>query len=317
MLTAYLCLTAAMAIVGSSVVAGKLIVDAFPVMFAGGMTSALATSILFPLLLLRERGLPPVRRSDLGIVFVQAFTGSFLWRIMLLYGLSFTTAAESGIITSTTPAAIGVLSILFLGERLSRNTAAGIALAVLGILAINAVGVADSQRGPNPLLGSLLIFGSVLGEAAFTICGKAVSERLKPLTISTLVSTFSFLLFLPFGAYDATTYDFSRVTVWNWAWIGYFGVVLNVCAFLLWFQGVARVPASTAAVFTGVLPVSALALSYVVLGEPFLWSHLIGAACVLLGIASIAKAEPTPDRGMVLSRTEDSQTEERRGEDGP
>jgi drug/metabolite transporter (DMT)-like permease len=316
MLTAYLCLTAAMAIVGSSVVAGKLIVDAFPVMFAGGMTSALATSILFPLLLLRERGLPSVRRSDLGIVFVQAFTGSFLWRITLLYGLSLTTAAESGIITSTTPAAIGVLSILFLGERLSRNTAAGIALAVLGILAINAIGATDGQRGPNPLLGNLLIFGSVLGEAAFTICGKAVSDRLTPLTVSTLVSTFSFLLFLPFGVYDAATLDFAGVSVGDWAWIAYFGIVLNVCAFILWFVGVSRVPASTAAVFTGVLPVSALALSYVVLGEPFFWSHLIGAACVLLGIALIAKAKPAPDRGMVLSRAESSETEERRGEDG-
>ena len=70
-------------------------------------------------------------------------------------------------------------------------------------------------------------------------------------------------------------------------------------AFLLWFEGVARVPASTAAVFTGVLPISAVALSYAVLGEPFLWSHLIGGACVVLGIVLIARrgseaTEPEP-----------------------
>jgi len=286
---AYLCLAAAMAIVGSSVVVGKLIVESFPVLLGSGLTSAVAATVLVPLLLVRERGVPAVAPRDLGILAFQAFTGSFLWRILLFYGLIFTTAAESGIITSTTPAAVGALSFLLLRERLSWNTIAGIGLAVLGVLAINWVGAADAQRGSNPLLGTLLIFGSVLGEASFTICGKAVSGRVGPLTISAAVTVFSLLMFLPFSIYQAVGFDFSSVSFRGWASLVYFGVILNVVAFLLWFQGVSRVPASTAGVFTGVLPVSAVALSYVVLGEPFLWSHLIGGACVVLGIVLIAR----------------------------
>jgi drug/metabolite transporter (DMT)-like permease len=46
----------------------------------------------------------------------------------------------------------------------------------------------------------------------------------------------------------------------------------------------AEVSAGTAAVFTGVLPVSAVTLSYAVLGEPCRWSHLAGGACVLAAI---------------------------------
>ena len=69
-----------------------------------------------------------------------------------------------------------------------------------------------------------------------------------------------------------------------WAALVYFGVALSAVVFVLWIRGVAVVPASTAAVFTGVLPISAVALSYLFLREPFAWSHPVGLACVLLGI---------------------------------
>jgi drug/metabolite transporter (DMT)-like permease len=42
-------------------------------------------------------------------------------------------------------------------------------------------------------------------------------------------------------------------------------------------------------VFTGVLPVSAVLLSYLVLGERFLWSHLAGVACVIAAIVLVAR----------------------------
>ena len=70
--------------------------------------------------------------------------------------------------------------------------------------------------------------------------------------------------------------------------IVYYGVFGTVGAYLLWYRGLSRVPASVAGVFTGVLPVSAVLLSYAVLREPFLWSHLIGMTCVLLAIVLIA-----------------------------
>jgi drug/metabolite transporter (DMT)-like permease len=42
-------------------------------------------------------------------------------------------------------------------------------------------------------------------------------------------------------------------------------------------------------VFTGVLPISAVTLSYLALGEPMRVSHLIGAACVIAGIILVAR----------------------------
>jgi drug/metabolite transporter (DMT)-like permease len=83
--------------------------------------------------------------------------------------------------------------------------------------------------------------------------------------------------------------DFSRTTLADWFPVVYSGIVVTVIAFILWFRGLAKVPASTAAVFTGVWPVCAVLLSYLILKEQFAVSHLLGIRCVQLGIALIAR----------------------------
>jgi drug/metabolite transporter (DMT)-like permease len=224
------------------------------------------------------------------ILFLQALTGVFGFSVCLLYGLKISTAAESGVILSTTPAVMGIISFLFLKERMVRHKVIGIAFTIFGIIAINTIGtLTTTERSYNPLLGHLLIFGAVVGEALFTILGKAVSERITPLAISTFVSLFGFLLFLPFAIYEAIDFNFSATTLVDWGSIIYYGVIVTVVGFFLWYQGVSKTSGSTAAVFTGVLPVSALLLSYIILDELFLWSHAVGVICVLVGIRYIAK----------------------------
>ncbi|MCY9227251.1 DMT family transporter [Bacillus haynesii] len=50
---------------------------------------------------------------------------------------------ESGIITSPTPMAVGVLAFFLLKEKIEKRLAAGIALAVIGVMAINRPGLLD------------------------------------------------------------------------------------------------------------------------------------------------------------------------------
>jgi drug/metabolite transporter (DMT)-like permease len=121
-LRAYLELTVAMVLVGSSVVVGKLMAASLPVFLAGGLSSAIGAAILVPVLLRREGGLPAVGGRDVLVLFLQALTGIFLFRVLLLWGLLFTTAAEGGVITSTTPAVVGLISFVFLkGANTSLN----------------------------------------------------------------------------------------------------------------------------------------------------------------------------------------------------
>ncbi|WP_437564266.1 DMT family transporter [Sorangium sp. So ce542] len=289
----FLDLTLAMALVGSSVVAGKIITREFPVFLASGLRFGLAMPLLILLLLAREKRLPALVWRDYRVLFLQALTGVFLFSLFLLYGLRYTTSSESGIITSTTPGVTALLAALILGERLNRWKWAGVGLCVAGIAALQlgsgGEGGAEGARGSAHLFGTALILGAVVCEGLFTILGKVMTARLSPLAVSTMVVAFGFMLFLPLAIYEARSFSFSQASMAGWLSIVHYALAVTVLGFVLWYRGVSKVSAATAAVFTGVLPVSALILSYLVLHEELRAAHGLGILLIFGGILCAAR----------------------------
>lgn len=278
-----------MIIVGSSVVAGKLITQSFPVFLASELRFLVAAIVMVPLLI-KVEGFPSISKRDFLILFLQALSGVFLFSIFMLYGLTLTTAIEAGIITSTIPAVTGGLAFLFLKEKISKSVGVGIMLAVIGTFIINVIGsLSIIERGSYPIYGNLLILGAVICEALFIIFGKFVTQRVSPLTITTIVSVLGAILFLPFSLYEGYQFKFEEVSIAEWGLILYFGIVVTVIAFILMYQGVSKVPASTAGALTCVLPISSVILSVLILGEEVSFIHLVGIVFTLTAIYLIAK----------------------------
>ncbi|HHY74271.1 MAG TPA: DMT family transporter [Bacillus bacterium] len=284
---AYTKIALAMAIVGSSVVFGKLIISSFPIFLASELRFIVASIILVLFLVGKERQFPSIKFKDLLVLFIQALTGVFLFNVFMLYGLKYTTAIEAGIIMSILPAVIALVSLLLLKERLTKRKGFGILFAVLGVLLINLLG--GKIGDIHSLLGNLLIFGAVLGETLFITLGKLISNKLTPLTISTMMSIFGLIMFLPFSIKEAKSFDFSSVGLGDWLNILYFGIVVTVLAFLLMYQGLSIVSASSAGVFTSILPLSSVILSFLILKEELLFPHLLGILFVVIAIFLISR----------------------------
>jgi drug/metabolite transporter (DMT)-like permease len=279
-----------MAIVGSSVVAGKLLVDHVPVFLAAGLRFGLASLVLVPLVLATEREAPSLGSRDLAVLALQAFTGIFAFNALLLHGLTLTSAAEAGIVTSTTPAVAAALAALVLREGWSRGRAAAVGLAVLGLAVMHALAPGGAARGPRPLLGNLLVLGAVLGESVYLVCSRVLARRASPLAVAAGISVLGFLMFLPFALRDAAGFHPAALGAADWLVLLWYAVGVSVGAVLLWMRGVRWLPAGTAAVFTGLLPVSAVALAHVVLGEPVLPAHVAGGVCVIAAVVLAARS---------------------------
>jgi drug/metabolite transporter (DMT)-like permease len=295
---AYVQLALAMMVTGSHVVVGKLVIRSFPIFFASGTTLGLASLIFIVLLLARERRFPRIGWRDLGLLAAQAFTGLFLFRIATLKGLEYTGGIEAGIILSTTPAVIGLISFTFLREKARWNKILAVIFAFLGILIINlsglmpqaarAAGLEPAAARPSgilPVLGSLLLFGSVLGEAFFTVIRKMLTGRISVLANAAAVSSLGFLMLLPFTLSQIGEVSYSQLGALEWLELLYYGTVVPLIAFLLWFSGVSKAQVNIAGVFTGFISISALVLSMLILKEKALWSHFVGLGMVLAGIA--------------------------------
>jgi drug/metabolite transporter (DMT)-like permease len=292
-LAAYFDLAAAMVIVGSSVVFGKIIVAAFPVFLASGLRFALAVAVLIPLVLKTEGALPSLPGRDWLTLTIMAFCGQVVFTVLLLYGLTLTSAMEAGLITSTTPAAMAIMAFIFLSERMTPRQAAGVLLAVIGVATVNGVlGKSTDVQNGHHWLGNLLVCGAVMGEAVFLLFRKRITTPISDLVLSAYLCLLGLGMFLPLAAYQALDFDFAAPGLLGWGAILYFGLVFTAVAYLFWFHGVARVSGSTAGVFTSLMPISALTLSYIFLSEPITAANLIGGACILsaIGLMTISRS---------------------------
>lgn len=287
---AYVSLAAAMAIIGSSVSVGKLVITYLPLFLASGFRYGVSAAILF-WLLRREGGIqPPLTRRQGVVLFLQSLTGQFLFSILLLSGLNYISAAESGILTSTMPAVLALLSWLLLKEKISWSKWLGIISVVSGMLLMNAAGGAHSlDRGSNVPLGGMLVIGAVIGESLFTIFGKMLASQLSPVAIASYVSLFGFLSFLPVAVYQAIGFNFGQVPRYIWLVLFFYGSVITVVPFILICRGLRVASAGAAAILTGVMPVSGLVCSFLILREPVYWYHTLGIGGIFLGLLFLAR----------------------------
>jgi len=290
-LFAYFNLTMAMFLAGSSVVVGKMIVNVFPIFLSQTITLLISVVAIFPLAWIFEGNVFKMRfkKKDLLYMFLQALTGMFLFRLFLLYGLRLTSAAEGGIITSTGPAILAILSLMILKERISIRTWIGIAICVLGVLLINTV-KAESSSGVMGLriLGNFLILLAVVGEGLFTIFRKKISYDDKPITSTMIIIVFALIMFIPISIFEGISFDYRSVAFLDFIPLIVYGLFCTVLAYICWFSGVAKVSVSVAAGFTGVMPVSSVVLAFLILGETITWKHILGTILVIIGIYMIS-----------------------------
>jgi drug/metabolite transporter (DMT)-like permease len=280
----------AMVTVGSTVVASKIIAGGLPPFTATALRFAMALPV-FLLLLLRLTRTPWPRpdQRDLVLLLCQAGLGSVGYTVLLILGVRWAPAASAGVVAGTLPAVAALVAVLALRERPGRYLMGSIVLATAGVLAISwpGEGSAGDSKSPAAMVGNLLVLGAVVCEAMFILLNKRLRVPVRPLALSTLMTAFGLLLSLVPALFErAWEHPLPTAAL---AGVAYYALVPTVLGFVLWFAGSARLKGAEAALCTAILPVSALILAALWLGESISLAQIGGAACVLgaVGLASL------------------------------
>jgi drug/metabolite transporter (DMT)-like permease len=275
-----------MALVGSYVGLSKLLVAVFPVLLLAWLRFGIAALAMLHWVK-RAPGEAPLSRHDRVLLFWESFLGNFLFSICMLYGVALTSALAAGVVMAGIPAAVAVLSRLFLHEQIRPRVAAAIACAALGIgllaLARNQAPAAEGAA-PGSVLGYLLLLAAVLCEASYVVIGKRLTGNVSPRRISALINLWGLLLVTPFGVWQALHFSFGAVAPGTWALLVFYAIAASMITVWLWMMGLRHVPSSRAGVFTVMLPVSAALVGVVVLGERFGAAHLAAFGLALAGL---------------------------------
>jgi drug/metabolite transporter (DMT)-like permease len=282
-----------MAVVGSYVGLSKLLVAVFPVLLLAWLRFGIA-AVLMAHWVRRGDAEGVLSPRDRKLLFWESFLGNFLFSICMLYGVAMTSALAAGVTMAAIPAAVALLSRLFLHERIRPRVLMAIACAAAGI-ALLALARHQSAFGASASLwGYGLLLAAVLCEASYVVIGKQLTAAVSPRRISALINLWGLALVTPFGLWQAWSFDFASVTARMWLLLLFYAVAASTISVWLWMQGLRHVPSSRAGVFTVLLPVSAAIVGVLVLHESFGSAHVAAFVLALIGLLLATWPEPPP-----------------------
>jgi drug/metabolite transporter (DMT)-like permease len=280
---AYVSLGSSMAVVGSYVGLSKLLVAVFPVFLLAWLRFGIAAVAMLHWVRRRE-GEAKLSPHDRRLLFWESFLGNFLFSICMLVGVALTSAVAAGVVMAAIPAAVALLSRIFLGERIRPRVMMAIALAASGIVLLALTRGGDSAAAGASGWGYLLLLGAVLCEASYVVIGKRLTAQMSPRRISALINLWGLALVTPLGLWQALRFDFGAVPPATWGLLVFYAIAASMVTVWLWMQGLRFVPAPQAGVFTVMLPVAAALVGVLFLGEDFGPRHVAAFVLALAGL---------------------------------
>ena len=212
-------------------------------------------------------------------------SGITLFNMLQFVGLSLTTATNGSILLSTNPIFISVLSLIFLHEKIGLRNVIGICLATIGIMVVMTGGrFSATMFSSSTFLGDLLILGSGVCWAIYTVLGKSMFTRYKPMTVTIINMVVGTLLLVVFAL---ITEDFNIVpgiSASTWVIILYLAFVCSGLAYILWYESLNRLDASKAGAFLFTIPLFTILIAHFTIGEIVTGPITIGAVLIILGI---------------------------------
>lgn len=288
----------AFALAGTSVIAARFVSDTL------GTFTIAAVSLFFALIVLfflcRHRLIRTVKEMlmrDWFILFLQAFFGIFLFRMFLLQGLIHTSSGEAGILTGVTPAATVFFSWILIKESIHSKSILGVISTITGIVLLQGMALSGKAFTAEHFVGNLLVICAAICESLFNIISRinslrTVEERKKPIdpvVQTALVSALAFLLCLIPAVFENPVTSLGMLNLDGWLALVWYGLFVTALAFILWYAGIKRCPASLAAAFSGMMPFTAMILSVLLLNEHAQWHQWTGGFLVILGMIIIGR----------------------------
>lgn len=168
---------------------------------------AVTTTVLFVaifLIFIREK----VAMKDIPLLAITGFFGVAINQLFFFNGLELTSPINVGIIMTSTPILVVVLSYFILKEKITTLKAVGVFVGAVGAIALTTLG---KEPGFDSPLGDLFIFINALSFGIYLVIAKPLMGKYRPMTVITYNFIFGlgFILCYPKVWSELETADFS------------------------------------------------------------------------------------------------------------
>lgn len=212
----------------------------------------------------------------LGVLFFAVFF--YLYNL----AMSYTTAARGSLALSMLPLVTMLIAAALGREKLSLRKTAGVLIAVSGVVAALATGLADAPAGA--WRGDFIMFGATVIMAFYSIWAAPLMQRSSRLGFLAAGMGFGSALSVILAWQNGGLANTLSFTTGQWTAAILLGVLGGAAAFYLWVYALERTTPTRVTNTMTINPVAASLLAAVLVNEPLGWNLLVGIVAVGAGI---------------------------------
>lgn len=237
---------------------------------------ALGAAILLPLLRVQRIGLPNGMTGWTPFVAIGLLNNVIPFSLIVI-GQTFVPSGLASILNATTPLFTVMVMAAAGEEALQMRRVAGVALGVVGVVILRGWGI---ETRPGQGLGILLCLGGALSYGFAALAARRLLKDSPPLGTATFQLMASTVMMAVVAGVMEQPWRLPIPGLTTWfAVLGLAGLS-TALAYIVFFQIIRRSGATNVMLVTLLIPVTAILLGWLVLGEPVSAREIAGAIVI-------------------------------------
>jgi len=279
---------------GGNFSAMKYVIPAVIAPFAlNGLRVLFATSLFWLCLLATRKKFAalrkPLDKKDIPRLIVCGITGVSINQLLLVKGLSYTTAVHGSLLMLVAPIFIVVASAFILKERLSSLKLLGLVFGIVGacvlIFARNKVDVSAT----NIPLGDTLIILNAISYSIYFVYVKPLMQRYSAMQVITWVFTIGVVGIMPFAWGELQHTIWENFTIYHWVAVSFTLLFATFGAYLLTIYSIANIGPGASSAYIYTQPFFAALVAYLVYHDTLDATKITASVLIFLGVYLVNK----------------------------
>jgi drug/metabolite transporter (DMT)-like permease len=258
-------------------------VDLPPVLF-GAIRFALCGILVLLLTWKWEKSIA-IQKKDLWKVAWVGSLGIGVYQILWLVGLNLTSASNSVLILSTTPIWGALYVHLVEKESVGRKQYLYMLLSLVGVMLVILKPTVSLRFSPDTLSGDLIsLIAAFFAAVFFTAWSKPLLKIYSPLRLMgycMIIGSLVLWLAVPFLG---TPVIFHQVSAKSWWALGYAILMSGIIGHVSYYGGIDKLGVTKSMIYLYFIPLVAIIVNYLWMGEQIFPQQLLGGLLILLGI---------------------------------
>lgn len=277
----YPLLIVSMILWGTSFVWGKIALEHYNAITVIFFRLLVSSIFLIPVLLIARKFILP-KRKHLALFLLLALFEPFLYFLGETNGLAYVEPSMASVIISVIPLFTPLVAYYFLKEKISVLNLVGIVISITGIVVLV---LGKDMSLEVSVKGLILLFLAIIAANGYSVMIKKIPDEYSILTVIFWQNVIGMLYFLPIAVFyssnDIITTGFVSEGFWA---IVELGVFASTLAFLFYMYGLKFMPITKVNVFTNIIPIFTIIISYLFLNEEIGVKKIAGILIVISGV---------------------------------